>query len=77
MTLHIGFNKSINVYVIQIHQESTGNKSTILTFSITGITNFINLVKGYDKISLLFDASLTVQQKNDIKLDIAQNVKLP
>jgi hypothetical protein len=77
MILRIGFDKKADLYFIQINKYDTNNISMVYVPNINGIINFINVVKFYDKISIVFDTSLTVEQREDIKVKIKAFVSLP
>lgn len=77
MHLRFGYDNRTKHYSIQIYQVSTNKLSTVFTPTVTGISNFINIVKAYEKISIVFDSSLTVTQKLAIQNDIMNNVTLP
>lgn len=77
MNLRIGYESRSKYFFIQIMQQSTGNLSTVFLSTVTGISNFINIVKAYEKITIQFDSSLTAMQKHDIRTEIQNNVTLP
>lgn len=77
MNLRLGYDSRTNHYFIQLNQSSTGKMSTVFTPTVTGISNFINVMKAYEKITISFDSSLNVTQKQSIRDDIENNVTLP